>query len=282
MEALYQRILDYKKQGKDAVMVTAVAKDGEGPVAVGKKMLVSEDNESIGTVGGGCLEIFARTRVKDLLQSRENLMETYLLNENEVTPKDDKKKLPMICGGEVTLFYEFIGAKEHVYIFGAGHVGQALANVLKTMDFHLTVIDHRKMVIDQFVGADRKIHQGFVAFIEEQGLKPGGFVVVCTPNHAHDYHVINKVIADQIPLNYIGMLCSPEKLKDYMDKIHAKFGKDIDLKNFYSPIGLDLGGGSPEEIAISIASEILAKSHGRKTIRHMRENVDDSYRYWED
>lgn len=282
METLYERVLRYEKEGIDAVLVTAVAKEGEGPVAIGKKMLVSEKDESIGTVGGGSLELYARKRVKDILKTRISTLEKYLLNDNEVVKADDAKRLNMVCGGKVSLFYEFIGAKEHIYLFGAGHVSQALATVLKTMPFHLVVIDERDFVIKQFKGADRLIHQGFVEFIDSEGLKPGSFVVVCTPNHANDYHVMNKIIEDQIQLKYMGMLSSPDKLKDYLDKTYEKFGKAINLKDFYSPVGLNLGGGSPEEIAISITAEILAISNGKTQLQHMRENVYDQYRYWED
>ena len=77
------------------------------------------------------------------------------------------------------------------------------------------------------------------------------------------------------------MLCSPKKLQEYLDITYQKFGKDIDLSNFYSPIGLDTGGGSPEEIAISIASEILVVSNNKQGHNHMREaQAHDSYRYW--
>ena len=76
------------------------------------------------------------------------------------------------------------------------------------------------------------------------------------------------------------MLCSPTKLADYLKKTYDTFGKEIDLSHFYSPIGLNLGGGSPAEIAVSITAEILAIYHQKKTIQHMRELVHDQLRYW--
>jgi xanthine dehydrogenase accessory factor len=80
----------------------------------------------------------------------------------------------------------------------------------------------------------------------------------------------------------MGMLCSKEKLKDYLEKTYETFGKAIDLSRFYSPIGLAIGGSSPEAIAISIASEILAVHHDKSSIQHMREVDNDHNRYWED
>lgn len=276
--SIYDMISEYRKQNISLILVTAVSKEGSGPVEVGKKMIYLETDIAYGTVGGGALEYYAREKCKDLLKTRKNLLETYYLNEGKIY--HDATTLPMACGGKVTLFYEYLGPKETIYIFGAGHVGQALVNVLKTMDFHVTVIDEREEVIKQFKGGDIVVNKPFVSFIEEEGIKEGSFVVVCTPNHKYDYHVINKIIELDIKPKYMGMLCSPEKLADYLDSTYRRFGNDIDLSYFYSPIGLDLGGGSPEEIAISITSEILAISHDKKNHLHMRSSNSGNNHYW--
>jgi xanthine dehydrogenase accessory factor len=276
---LYSMIVANQALGIDMVLVTAIQKEGEGPVEVGKKLLVVETGEFFGTVGGGALEHYAIEKAKKLLKTRSHLTEKYLLDKGKVTP--EAKTLPMVCGGIVTLFYEFLGVKNFVYIFGAGHVGQALVHVLKPLNFHLTVIDERKEIVDAFKGGDVVHHQHFAEFIEEKKIKDNSFVVVCTPSHTYDYHVINKIIELNLKPKYIGMLCSADKLKIYLDETYKKFGKDINLSHFYSPIGLDLGGGSPEDIAISIAAEILAIHFGKKDQKHMRETIDDNHRYWE-
>jgi len=276
--SIYDLITKFRKENKSLMLVTAVQKEGSGPVEVGKKMIVLETGESIGTVGGGALEHYAINRAKKLLETRENLLETYLLDEGKVMP--ESKTLPMVCGGKVTLYYEYNGPKETIYIFGAGHVSQALTNVLKTMPFHVTVIDDRTPVIERFQNADRLVNEKFVSFIEEEGLKPDSFIIVSTPSHTYDYHVVNKIIEKEIKPKYLGMLCSPEKLETYLDATYKEHGNDLDLSYFYAPVGLDLGGNSPEEIAISITSEILAVSHGKQNHSHMRSLNRDSYHYW--
>ena len=278
MQHIYQKIANFQAKGIDMVLVTVTEKEGEGPVDVGKKMLVCSTGEFFGTVGGGALEYYAIEKAKKLIQTRSNLTEHYLLDKGKIL--DQTITLPMVCGGRVTLYYEFIGFKNYVYIFGGGHVGQALAKVLKPLQFHITMIDERETIVDKFEDANLTYHETFVDFINEKKIKDGSLVVVCTPSHTHDYHVINTIIQLQLKPKYVGMMCSLEKLKDYLKVTHETFGKDVDLSFFYSPIGLDLGGGSPEEIAISIASELLVIEHGKKGHLHMREKNHDDAHYW--
>lgn len=277
---IFKLINEYKQENIALIAVTAVKKDGAGPVEVGKKMIVLPDGKSIGTVGGGAIEFYAQKKAKELLEKKESLLETYVLDEGKVMP--ESKTLPMVCGGVVTLFYEYIGPKATIYIFGGGHVGQALVNVLKTMIFHVTVIDERKDIIDKIIGADVLANEAFVSFIEKDIIKDGDYIIVCTPSHKYDYHVINKILEKKIKPRYLGMLCSPDKIRGYLKSTYETFGKDIDLSFFYSPIGLDIGGMTPEEIAISISAEILAISYDKKGHKHMRETLDGKDCYWKD
>ena len=277
---IFKLINEYKQKNISLMAVTAVKKEGAGPVEVGKKMIVLADGKSIGTVGGGAIEYYAQKKAIELLKDKSSLLETYVLDEGKVIPEG--RTLPMVCGGIVSLFYEYIGPKATIYIFGAGHVGQALVNVLKTMNYHVTVIDERKEVIEKFVNADILVNEPFTHFIEKDVLKDGDYIIVCTPSHKYDYHVINKILEKKIKPKYLGMLCSPDKIKAYLKSTYETFGKDIDLSFFYSPIGLDTGGMTPEEIAISISAEILVISNGKKGHSHMREILNGKDCYWQD
>lgn len=266
---LYSKTVEYMKKNIPMIMVTVVSKTGQGPVNVGKKMLVAKNGDRFGTVGGGALEYDAIERCKELLVSGESLMKKYLLNDGNLI--EDAETLPMVCGGVVELFFDYVGSKGYVTIFGGGHCGQALLKVLKTMDYHVTIVDHRPDVYDQISGADRKVNSDYASFIDEEGLMDDSFVIIMTPSHKYDYQVMHKVLEKKIKPKYFGMLCSKEKLKDFMAITYETFGEDIDLRNFYSPIGLKTGGGSPEEIAVSIAAEMLAVEYGKEGHRHMRD-----------
>ncbi|WP_058484962.1 XdhC family protein [Defluviitalea phaphyphila] len=271
MNEIYEELIKMQKSGEQCMMVTVVESMGSTPSVVGKKMLVGESGSSFGTVGGGAIEYYAREKCKSLINEKKSVLEKYLLNEGKIV--EDTKTLPMACGGKVSLFYEYIGPKAYVYIFGAGHVGQALTNVLKTMDFYVTLIDDRKEVYDSLKIYDRKVLSNYSEFLEKERIKDNSYVVICTPSHKYDYNVMNKIIELKLKPKYIGMLCSEKKLKEFVEKTYENFGRKIELTNFYAPIGLDIGGGSPEEIAISIASEILSVVYNKKGHKHMAAEI---------
>ena len=276
MQNIYEKINELRKLGKDLVLVTVTEKEGMGPADVGKKMLVDEDNNALGTVGGGAIEFYAREKCKEVLKERRSFSEKYLLSGKEVFVDKENVVLPMACGGKVTLFYEFVGPKQYLYIFGAGHCGAALARVIKPLGFHTTIIDERQIVINQLDDSvDIKVAEGFVDYIHNHGLRENAYIVVCTPSHTNDYHVLNAILEQKYKPAYFGMLCSKKKIAEYMEKAYEQFGHDIKLDNFYSPIGLSIGGNSPEEIAISIAAEILSVYYGKEDINsHLRDTLD--------
>ena len=253
-----------------------------GPADVGKKMLVTEGNIAFGTVGGGAIEHYARERCKEILISRESFSEKYILNDKDIKIDDGSVVLPMACGGKVTLFYEFLGPKQYVYIFGGGHCGAALAKLLKPLGFFTTIIDNRKDVIDALDdSANHKVNEEFVDFISKENIPDNRYIVVSTPSHTYDFDVLDKILELNIKPKYFGMLCSKKKIGDYLKKAYEKYGKNIDLNNFYSPIGLQTGGDSPEEVAISIAAEILSVYYKKEGINsHMRDNVPNEIKYF--
>lgn len=281
MADFYQKINEFRSLGKDVVLVTVTEKDGMAPSDVGKKMLVSEDNQAFGTIGGGTIEYYAREKCKEVLKSRESFSEKYVLTDQDINVENDTVVLPMACGGKVTLFYEFLGPKQYVYIFGGGHCGAALAKVLKPLGFYTTIIDYRQDVIDALDdSADVKVCQGFIEYLENHRIPDNRYVVVSTPSHTYDFDVLDKIFELGIKPKYFGMLCSKKKIGDYLKRLEEKYRK-VNLDNFYSPIGLPTGGDSPEEVAISIASEILSIYYGKdKKISHLRDSVPEEIKYF--
>ncbi len=265
---VYEKLSHITQTGGNCVLINVVDKQGEGPVRAGSRMLVEVDGTLTGTVGGGTLEYTAVETAKGMMKTGGTRLETYILQDGKLT--ENATTLPMVCGGKVTLFYECISGGDPVYIFGGGHVGKALCTVLNTMDFYTHVIENREDVFQSIDFASQKHLSDFDEFIRTHTIEPDCFIIICTPSHKYDYDVIRAVIQNNIKVQYAGMLASRTKLKDFTKKIEDEFG-NIKLPFLYSPVGLDTGGSTPEEIAVSIAAEMLAVKYSREGNRHLRD-----------
>ncbi len=128
---IYAEIEKAIKNGLDVVLCSIIHTKGSTPRKVGAKMLVFSDGTIKGTIGGGNLE---KEVIKNALIQLKN-------NEPKLFKHDLLHQHNMCCGGTVEIFIEPIEKMKRLYIFGAGHTGQALAKYALAMDFEIFVID---------------------------------------------------------------------------------------------------------------------------------------------
>ncbi len=284
-EALTKRI----NENRAAVLVTIIEMKGSTPGKAGFKMIVGEDGRIAGTVGGGGVEFYAINKCKELLVSdQNNLLETLVMKDsllgekpgNLEVKKEKEIKINALCGGEVTLFFEVYKPAKVLYVFGAGHVGQAIIKLAKQMNFYIVVIDNRQNVLDEIPNElynEKKysdlpnLHTKEKKYLE---LNPDGYVIVVTHNHINDLQVLEYIYRNYPQQKFIGMIGSKRKVREGIAYIKKKFNGEIDLSNLYSPVGIDLGGDSPNEIALSVMAEIQAVAYNKK-VNHLRLNYDE-------
>ncbi|MGE5681290.1 MAG: XdhC family protein, partial [Bacillota bacterium] len=160
-------------------------------------------------------------------------------------------------------------------IFGAGHVAQAVSNIAKTLRFNIALYDFREDILNEFPGSqyDRKSLLDFsklsVMDKEEIILDDKDFVLIMTHNHIHDIEVLKFIYRNYPQMNYIGMIGSRRKVYEAVTIIKEHFGSSINLKNLYAPVGINIGGDLPEEIALSIMAEIQSNVYNRNQ-HHLR------------
>jgi len=267
MEDIYKKASELIHSGGDGVLVTVVKKEGEGPALSGNKMLVYEDGSSIGTVGGGNLEYLAVKKAKELMVSGENTLEVYDLANKEGTGT----KTGMHCGGQATLFFESLIHQKRVYIFGAGHIGKALFELLGKLNLNVTIVDDREEMIESLESNGEKVHADFDRFMNETTFTKEPFFILATYQHQHDSMILNKIVKSNIQTPYIGIVASIKTRKELIDSLVKEVGETPDLSNLYSPVGIDIGGtDNPWEIALSIAAEIQAVRYGKEA-NHLRD-----------
>lgn len=276
----YDKIYELSSKHIDLVLVTVTEKDGMAPLEVGKKMLVLEDGQFFGTIGGGLIEYYALNKCKEVIKERTSITEKYIIDDGDIKPLSNEKVLKMACGGKATLFYEFIGPKQYIYLFGSGHCSLAIAKLLKPLGFCVSVIDPREEYINLIKNdVDETYLEDYVKFVNNYPIKEKAYFVIGTPSHTFDFNSLDALIKKNVNPSYLGMICSKKKIVDYINHAYETFGKDIDLSKVYAPIGLNTGGNTPEEVAISIVGEILSIYYKKDNYPlHMRDNCE--LKYW--
>jgi xanthine dehydrogenase accessory factor len=269
---IYEALLEIKANGEEGVLVTAVEKEGHGPAVIGTKMVVTSEGKRIGTVGGGALEYAAIKRSAQTIKEKQGGLRKYkLTQDNEII---DGEATGMMCGGSVTLFYEYIGFGEKLYIFGAGHIGKALANHLKNLNYYITVMDSRAGLVEEIPDVQQRLTQNYEKALEGVKVAAHGFFLIASHSHALDYVILKRIYESQWNPRYVGLIASKRKAPAMVERLKEELGPDIDRDILYTPVGLEIGGQNPDEIAISIIAELQAVRYGKKGNKHMRDKIN--------
>ena len=249
-----RKLEELRQDGRPVAVVTVIGCSGSTPCTVGAKMVVLEGGEFHGTVGGGHLEQLALGDAAACLAGGESKTFRYPLG----------AKAGQCCGGVVDTFVEVVGTGPRLYLFGAGHVGQAVCRVLAGTPFHVHAIDER----DEWMSAEklpREVTRHVAPwddFVRDARWDAEHtYVAIMTHRHDTDQDIVAAVI--DRPAKYIGLIGSQTKWNRFRDRLRARGVVDEKLARVKCPIGVDIGGKAPQEVAVSIAAELLKTLHGR-------------------
>lgn len=252
------------------MVVTVVARSGHVPTDLASRMIVDADGPVAGTVGGGALENRAIEEAGRLLVDRRHRLREFLLDESP-SQEDDAESCGMLCGGRVTLWFEYVGAADRALLFGAGHVNRALQAVLAPLGFDVLFLDSRPELLRDLPAPGRRVAEGYAELKDLPSLE-GAHVVVATHGHALDEEVLVQLLAREQGPAYLGLVASRRKRERLFESLRRRCGEDVDLGRIHAPAGLELGGNSPAAVALSIAAEMQAARHGIAGHRHLRDH----------
>jgi len=265
---VFRRIVQLKESGQAGVLATVIQAEGSTPARPGIKMLVHADGRQWGTVGGGTIEQMALQEIRQILADRTSVLRKYSLGEE--APAEDARPTGMWCGGSAAIFFEYLPPALPAILFGGGHVGRALVHHLRNSDWHLTVVDTRPDIAGGVSGADRVLTMDHAEFLTPENVPPGSFVVIATHSHQLDLQIAETLLAACLEPAYMGMIASRRKARTILDRLLAQFPGHEMLERLYTPIGLDIGGATPDEIGVSIVAEMQALRYGKQGHRHLR------------
>lgn len=252
MNEYFQKINELLAAGKPFVSVTLVDTWGSAPIEAGAKMIVTQEGLHYGTVGGGALELQAMERAQALLKRSSTAHSAEYIEWNLTGD------LGMTCGGSVKLFLETFALNTwDIAVFGAGHVGQALVNLLLGLECKVTCIDTRPEWLARLPESARlsKLCASDMAS-RVKDLPDGAFVISVTTGHEMDLPILIECLKQE-RFPFIGVIGSANKAAHLRNSVvEAGFPEEYQNK-FYCPVGLPLGSNHPQEIAVSITAQLL-------------------------
>jgi len=247
---LYQLIVELQNRGESAALCTITSAQGSTPRHVGSKMLVFENGEFTGTVGGGELE----HRVIDEAWIAITDGKSRKLNYSMTDPARGD---PGVCGGQVEVFVEPILPPEKIIIIGGGHVGKAVAHLAKWMGFRVAISDDRVEFCTPEMNpdADEFYPVPMAELPSHVNINRQSYMILTTRGVATDVPGLPALLETRAA--YIGVIGSRRRWTMTVDGLKANGVSEEKIAKIHSPIGLELQAETPEEIAVSILAEIL-------------------------
>lgn len=238
-----------REKRQSCVLITVLSEHGSVPRDSGSKMVITQQ-ETFLTIGGGHLEFACIAQARAMLQS------------GATTPHTEDfslgARLGQCCGGKTTLLFEpLLQAQPEIFLFGAGHVGQAVVNLLSTLPCHINWIDSRP-------GQFSRVPAGVVTWQPEDPLDcvaqapAGSYFIIMTHHHPLDFELCEAVLK-RGDFRYAGLIGSETKNQRFRYRLAGKGVQSEPLARLRCPVGLpDVKGKLPAEIAVAIAGEIIS------------------------
>jgi xanthine dehydrogenase accessory factor len=323
MDRIFAKLLYMMEKNLDTMLVTIIADQGSAPRGAGSQMLVGSEGRILGTIGGGAVEGKADAMARQLLQQKTSCCHLFQLHDAA------KENIGMVCGGDVTVLFQYIPGTSTVWqtlagkllemtanrqagwlalktdgsapslitaeghtvlgdsvtghatkegwkpersrdvfclplpigeraiIFGGGHCAQALAPLLHTVGFRVTIFEEREEYgcRENFPTAERIIVGDYTRIADWLAFTAEDYIVIMTNGHSFDLEVQDQVLRGDFA--YVGVIGSRKKTAAVNQKLRERGVSEEAIARVHTPIGMSIKAVTPEEIGISIAGELI-------------------------
>lgn len=248
---VWETLTRWRAAGRRFALASVIESRGFTPRKPGTHMLVAEDGELCGTIGGGAIEQQVLVEARALLQSGgASLVRKHLTQE-----------LGMCCGGEMAVFLEVLEPAPRLYLFGAGYIARPLAALAAGCGFEVTVVDERaEWAVPERFPDCHVCPQAPEDFLRGWDTAPEDYAVVVTHDHALDQRIVQELL--RRPLRFVGMIGSVPKQRKFALRLRARGFSDQQIARLRTPLGMPIDADTPEEIAVSAMGEIIAARRG--------------------
>src|SRR6266498_939225 len=272
MPTFFEALNDLMAAEVPLVTVTIVDTVGSVPQDRGAKAIVTADGLVYGTVGGGKVETKAIAEAQRMLRGEID-------GNTHFAQWNLQKDVGMTCGGVVKLYFESHNVgKWRVWVFGAGHVANALVNLLVHIDCHVTCVDPRAEWLDKLPDSPKltRVESADMPSLVKT-IPDDAFVVLMTMGHTTDKPILIEILRTRT-FPYLGVIGSDAKAAVLRRDI-AEAGLPEEAKRaFHCPIGIEIGTNHPYEIALSVIAQLIETRDALRTSRSPRGDRDSSPR----
>jgi xanthine dehydrogenase accessory factor len=246
MLELTKRLLS-AAEGGDPVFLASVLEPGPARLEPGARLLVERSGDRMGTLGDPALDDLVAAFAIEAFE--RHTAETVYVGEGSLSTRT----LP----GATSVYIEVVESKPVFLVVGAGHVGRALARLADFLDFHVAVIDDREEFADpeRIPWADQVICDDYEAALDAFPIDANTSIVLVTRGHKQDELSLRHCLGRGA--GYLGMIGSRRRTDTVLRHLRDEGFDSEDLARVRTPIGLDIGAETPEEIAVSIVAEVI-------------------------
>lgn len=254
MAEIAQEVLAAMNGGEPVVTAVVVRSGGRAELRSGDKLLVRRDGTTLGSLGGGTVESSVIAHCLDAI--RRHAIETIRLTAAGEIVGDRH------TDADIEIMVEVVESPARLVIVGGGHIGRSLCTIGALAGFSVTVIDDRPDYAnrERFPEADHVICADFEAALAELVVDGTSYIVLVTRGHKQDELSLRSLVTR--PAAYLGMIGSKRRTGAVIQHLADDGFPREALDRVHTPIGLDIGAETPEEIAVSIMAEIIMTRRG--------------------
>jgi xanthine dehydrogenase accessory factor len=257
---LYRRAGELAASREPFALATVVRVEGSSSAKCGSKALIGEDGKILlGWVGGGCAESAVRSEAVKAIQSEKPSLIT-------LDMQDEVLGVGMPCGGMMDVYIEPVVPQPQLVIAGHGRIAEMLASLGHLLNFSVTVHDP-SAERDKFPQADALINKDFD--VKQVSFGPRTYVVIATL-HKNDHLWLQRALQGEAA--YVALIASAHRSRLVLDYLLEEGIAQEVVDRVWAPAGLDLGAANPEEIALSIMSQIVALRRGGTVLSLKQKN----------
>jgi xanthine dehydrogenase accessory factor len=251
-------IVDLLDQGRGVSLATVLAAPDESEVRPGRHLVIDEAGRTDGALGDAEVEERLRAAAPGLIAGRRSCVAAFPAGEGPPLIPAPRRSAP----GAIEVFMEVLEHPPVLVIAGAGHCALPLSRMGRMLGFEVLILDDRPdcATAERFPDATRILLGDLEEEVGTIPIGPDTCVVLVTRGHRQDEQILRRIVRE--PLGYIGMIGSKRRIAAvFADMERDGFEREY-LDRVYSPIGLDIGAQTPEEIAVSILAEIIGVRKG--------------------